>query len=310
MPISFKYICVNPSCPAVKYAAEKRERRRAKKEGDSFREDNVKLDLAALRVFTADGILGQSAKNHLKEMKRLGSSFTGHQSRVIRALPKAARQLLCGFEMFDQKGGCTTALAERVITARTPLAETAAALRNEFQLRQKALLVRYHRFAKAEMQREQKKHAVVAKWPPFTLPELSCSLLVPSARNLRRVILNFHATWKPYLLADMVRRTPGEGISSDGTFRLMMRTRSDGKVLILFIGDDHTIVSWYVCQSESWTELKPGLLFLKERLRRFNCLENLKYWWSDRCCDGAINVTQHLLVELFPGIERAPFKVS
>ena len=51
----------------------------------------------------------------------------------------------------------------------------------------------------------------------------------------------------------------GRGASSDGTFRLMQRTKTDGRVLLLIIGDDGTVVSYYVLRSESWPELEPGL---------------------------------------------------
>ena len=79
------------------------------------------------------------------------------------------------------------------------------------------------------------------------------------------------------------------------------------QVLLLIIGDDHTVVAWYVCRSESWKELTPGLLFLCARLERLGTLHMLQVWWSDRCCDGAHDVTQHLLVTIFPGITRAPY---
>ena len=78
--------------------------------------------------------------------------------------------------------------------------------------------------------------------------------------------------------------------------------------MLLIIGDDHTVVAWYVCMSESWKELQPGLLFLRARLERLGTLHDLEYWWSDRCCDGAADVKQHLLATIFPKISRAPYR--
>ena len=73
-------------------------------------------------------------------------------------------------------------------------------------------------------------------------------------------LLEFHKIHHPYLLGDLVRRAPGRAASSDGTFRLMARTRTDGRVLIFILGEEHTIVAWYVTRTESWKELEPGLL--------------------------------------------------
>lgn len=68
------------------------------------------------------------------------------------------------------------------------------------------------------------------------------------------------------------------------------------------------IVAYYVCRTESWKELLPGLLFLRARLERLGTLNQLRYWWSDRCCDGATDVTKHMLVSIFPMIRRAPYR--
>ena len=79
-------------------------------------------------------------------------------------------------------------------------------------------------------------------------------------------------------------------------------------MLLLIIGDDQTVIAWYVCRSESWEELVPGLLFLRARLVRLGTLHHLEYWWSDRCCDGAHDVTKHTLCTIFPNIKRAPYR--
>jgi hypothetical protein len=147
-----------------------------------------------------------------------------------------------------------------------------------------------------------------SRWPAWRLPKMTDSLLHPTALNLRSILIALHAQYEPWLLGDMVRRSPGKGASSDGTFRLMMRTRTDGKVLLLIIGDDHTVIAWYVCRSESWKELQPGLLFLRARLEHLGTLHLLCWWWSDRCCDGANDVKKHLLVTIFPFIRRAPYR--
>ena len=91
------------------------------------------------------------------------------------------------------------------------------------------------------------------------------------------------------------------------------------QVLVLIIGEEHTIVAWYVLRSESWVEMRVGLSFLRDRLERLpprsradahSALDELEEWWSDRCCDGAADVKKHPIVAIFHGsrIWRAPRK--
>ena len=231
------------------------------------------------------------------------------------------------------QGGCDLALATKLITSKANLTEIEAELAADAEVRQEQLYHRYISFAKAQMAHAAPARPIssffqpaagssgggtasggdtasggAAKWPSWRLPKMSDSLLHPTTNNLRSTYVALHAQYEPWLLGDMLRRSPGKGASSDGTFRLMMRTRTDGGVLLLIIGDDHTVVAWYVCRSESWKELLPGLLFLRARLERLGTLHLLLFWWSDRCCDGAKDVSKHVLCSIFPGIKRAPYR--
>lgn len=93
---------------------------------------------------------------------------------------------------------------------------------------------------------------------------------------------------------------PGEFASSDGTFRLAIRTLSEGNVVLFIMGERHDIVAWYVLKSESWEELYAGLLRLRARLKRLGVLEDLKYWYDDRCCNGCAQdkITEHVACRL------------
>jgi hypothetical protein len=90
----------------------------------------------------------------------------------------------------------------------------------------------------------------------------------------------------------------------------MARTKSEDQVLELVIGDDHTIVAYYFVRAVSWPEKQVGLWFLRDRLKRLGTLGILSEWWTDRCCDGAANVTRHPIVTIVDGssITRAPRK--
>ena len=78
---------------------------------------------------------------------------------------------------------------------------------------------------------------------------------------------------------------------------------------MLLIGDDLTIIAYYVLRSESWKELEPGLQFLNDRLERLGTIEHVEAWWSDRCCEGAADVTQHPICAIFrkSNLKRAPY---
>ena len=67
-------------------------------------------------------------------------------------------------------------------------------------------------------------------WPPWHFAKYSDSLLHPTAANIRTSKLEYYKIYKPFLIGDIVRRSPGRAASSDGTFRIMGRTKSDGEV--------------------------------------------------------------------------------
>ena len=71
---------------------------------------------------------------------------------------------------------------------------------------------------------------------------------------------------------------------------------------MLLIGDDLTIIAYYVLRSESWKELEPGLQFLNDRLERLGTIEHVEAWWSDRCCEGVHRMS--------PSIQSARFSAS
>ena len=100
------------------------------------------------------------------------------------------------------------------------------------------------------------------KWPPWRRHNPDNSLLhpTPANLNLKTTLINYHEVFKGHIVADIMRRSPGRTISSDGTFRLMSRTTGSAKMLVLLLGADHSIIAYYVLKSEKWAELRPGLV--------------------------------------------------
>ena len=298
LPASRAYICCNPACPDV-----------------LAKVDDVSIQL--LRAWTADGILGSSAKGKVTEIKKLGAQFFGHDARVMLALPRRVRALYRGLLCWKQ-GGCDDEFAEKMLTSTARLAELEADLQVTARARERKALQDYLAFVRLQRgvarPAAERFFGVVpsprTKWPGWRLQQMSDSLLHASAHNIRVTLIEYHRLLKPILLGDMIRRSPGRGMSMDGTFRLMNRTKTDGNVLVLFIGTDGCIVTYYVLKSESWKEMSLGLQLFNRRLERLGTVEELEECWSDRCCDGANDPSKHPVVTLFPKsrLKRAPRK--
>lgn len=123
------------------------------------------------------------------------------------------------------------------------------------------------------------------------------------------------------LLWDMIRRSPGEFVKSDGTFHIASITLSDAKIVNFFLGEDEACIAWFATETEAWSELEPALDALVARLRKMppGVLESVKYWYSDTCCHYCKDsdpiklqekLSKHILVSKFPGIERCPYRDS
>eukprot|EP01047_Picozoa_sp_COSAG01_P060187 COSAG01_NODE_7339_length_3243_cov_8.710878_2_plen_780_part_00 len=125
-----------------------------------------------------------------------------------------------------------------------------------------------------------------------------------------------------YILWDMIRRSPGKFVKSDGTFHIASITLSDAKIVNFFLGEDEACIGWYATKSEAWDELEPALDALVYRLGTQmprSVLEQVRYWYSDTCChyckDADPNELQrkladHILVRKFPSISRCPYRDS
>ena len=106
MPVSCGYTCCNPECPDVL------ERLKAREGGE--------VELQQLRHFTTDGVLGPSASGHWTELKTLGATFFGHDTRVLLELPRRAHAMLKGL-IFWEQGGCTDEFAAKLLSSREKL---------------------------------------------------------------------------------------------------------------------------------------------------------------------------------------------
>lgn len=343
MPISHGYICCNPDCSRVKSQRSEVEIRnlRTLTRGGLYFDEHGKIPCgpAKNKITQLKGMGAPFFAHDTNVMMELppkvratykGLVFWGFEDsgeQLCQSNPRSKINESDTDESDNEQsqspargqGGCTQALAIKTIKSALSLTDQKKAHADIANANANAAMHDYIAFVE-----EQETSTSVPndacyfgaemsvagenKWPEWVFFDMNNSLLHPTARNLRNILLEYHKIYKPYLLGDIVRRSPGRGASSDGTFRVILRTRTDGRVLILVIGDEHSIIAWYVCRSESWEELRVGLEFLRDRLTALGVLHLLKAWWSDRCCEGAQDVKQHLLCQIFPGVERAPYR--
>ena len=108
-----------------------------------------------------------------------------------------------------------------------------------------------------------------------------------------------------------MRREPGQIMSSDATFSLAAITLSDGQMMVFLMGENADVIRWFVTRTESFDELKVGLLRLRDCLAASGKLDLLQFWWTDTCCERCANtpekMREHTICEIFPKMRRRPY---
>ena len=142
--------------------------------------------------------------------------------------------------------------------------------------------------------------------PPWQFVSGVASVLIVSDANIRTIMRHVHATVKPHLTADLLRRHPGEIASSDHTFRIAMRSIGNATAYCFFMGEDHTVFWHGAVSTTAWAELAPALEACERRFKRLGVSGLLKLWWDDLCCRGvpADRLHEHVVVHTFPSITR------
>ena len=136
------------------------------------------------------------------------------------------------------------------------------------------------------------------------------TILTMSHSNLRTWMSHIHKVMKPYLLADLLKRHPGECASHDHTFRLANRALGDAKAYSFLMGERHDIIGHWATLTKTYSELTEAFECLQKRFTRLGVSGRLKYWWDDLCCHDLPQerLHEHMIVNIFPGIKRCPYK--
>ena len=296
-----EYRCSNPECPAV------------------MEKSNMK-----------NPDINAANSNSNNNNREISVTFTAIDPKLTNHLyPESYR---CRFfvELFDgRQGGLDKALAAKLFRSTADIKEMARDLMTGRQAKEEFLLSRYLTFVNNEVDEAKQSRRLTSLekfvgctlsiqsdiddiWPEYTFQHPTDSLVHMTSSNITTAFHGLHKQLHPWLMGDLLRRAPGSFASSDATFRLAIRSRDNtgAGCLVFVIGERGDIIAWYALKSESWEEMRAGLIRLRDRLQRLGVLNKLRYWYDDRCCNRCKpeNIYDHIVVDIFEGIVRCPLK--
>lgn len=227
--------------------------------------------------------------------------FTIHLDDYLRKLPASiarAYPAVC----FPSRLAYGVELANALISGyKHPLASKHQEMLSAAALRDALAQSRYEAFIAQAAARHPAVQELALPWPARAH---GSRLAAPSEDVLRRVFDKAAERIKPYVLADLVRRDPGEVISGDGTFKLAGRVKSGAKVLHFILGADHCIVAYGAVRSDGFHHVIPLYMQLRRRLEAMGKLHNVQAAYSDRCCGKRTDPATAPLTIIFPGCSR------
>ena len=115
-----------------------------------------------------------------------------------------------------------------------------------------------------------------AQFPAWRFVHGAATIVTLSDANLKTWTRNVHEKVRPYLLADLLTRHPGEVASSDHTFRMAARATGDAAAYCFFMGEDHSIYWYGGTETTKWEELYPALVGCEQRFVRLGVSGQLK----------------------------------
>ncbi len=119
---------------------------------------------------------------------------------------------------------------------------------------------------------------------------------------------------RPYLMRDLLSRTPGRGLSWDGTYQLAKKTMSDlltgetSNVLCIMWGEYGHVISYAWAKQETPKNWQRMHWNLKKRCDKIGngATQAVVYGYSDLCCEGWNDVTKHWFPQIWPNVKSAP----
>ena len=249
------------------------------------------------------------------------AGFSASAPQQLDMLPDSVRLDFDFVLLPSGRGGYTNSLKNFVLKSCAKQLQDTTTVAEQYQHRRDTRLHRYILWAAVQQSGGQQQQqstlassaiGIVIGPPilpnitgPFPTPSRIPSgtpFSPPSADFIEAYTADIFHHIKDHIDGDLMRRDPGEIMSSDATFSLAAITISTGQMMVFLMGENADVIRWFVTRTESFTELRLGLYRLRGCLHSADKLSKLKYWYTDTRCEKCKpeRLTEHIICKLFP----------
>ena len=213
----------------------------------------------------------------------------------------------------DGKSGSnfvTEDLCSEVLKDETNFAELTRHMHEAYERNRRQTIESYVRFI------QQQSPTDWSAWPDFGNDNFRSVFQPPSAKIIRDIFDRSYDLVLPHMKRDLYSRVPGSSVKSDGTFEFLSKTSNDEfssvetKCLHIVWGQYDHILTWAFDGAENDECFQRLHWFLKKRCQRINerHVTDVRYAYSDVCCQGAKDPTNHWITKIWENVKRAPYK--
>jgi hypothetical protein len=213
----------------------------------------------------------------------------------------------------DGKNGSyfvTEDLCSEVLKDETNFAELTRHMKEAYERSLRQTIQAYVRFIKQQSPNDS------LAWPNFGNDNFRRVFHPPGPGIIKDIFDRAYEIVFPFLQRDLYSRVPGKCVKSDGTFQFLSKTSNDElssvetKCLHIVWGQYGHIMTWAFDGSENDVCFQRLHWFLKKRCERIDPqhVAAVRFAYSDVCCQGAKDPTDHWIVKIWSSCKRAPYK--
>jgi hypothetical protein len=179
---------------------------------------------------------------------------------------------------------------------------------------QNECITKFFGTSKANNNQQTAKTPCRNKWPEFDDNMYNKLWSTLGEVGIKSVFHIAHDLLRPYLDRDLKSRMPGWIVSWDGTFSLAKRMMYDllseetPGALMMVWGEYGHIMFWAFGDDEKPVHIQRMNYFLRERAREAGKEHEVKWAYSDLCCEGLLDRKNHWFAKMWPSATEAPFK--
>eukprot|EP01049_Picozoa_sp_SAG25_P009469 SAG25_NODE_942_length_4661_cov_85.334064_3_plen_289_part_00 len=189
----------------------------------------------------------RARKLEAADVQNPGKAFTAYSPEQMAMLPALVRSRY-SFVLLEPRGGYSHALGTLLLNSAAKQQQDETILAQLYTQRIHQAFESYALFV--SNQDTGQSHIFPAFVPSVLFPNGS-HMSPPSRKSIETITNDCYLQIKDEMEGDLLRRSPGAFISSDGTFHLCKVTMHGGRILIFLLGERGHIVAWYVVDSEA-----------------------------------------------------------